>query len=68
MFEKIGFDVLRLRRVAIGQLKLGSLKPGEMKSLGPKQTALVFEEDEMSDRATLSASKRAQSRLRSQPE
>lgn len=29
MFEKIGFDVLKLQRVAIGQLKLGSLDRGE---------------------------------------
>jgi len=57
MFEKIGFDVLRLRRVAIGQLKLGSLKPGEIKSLSPKQTALLFEEDHMSDRVKLSAAR-----------
>ena len=57
MFEKIGFDVLRLRRVAIGQLKLGSLRPGEMKSLGPKQTSMIFEEDLISDRVKRSADK-----------
>jgi len=57
MFEKIGFDVLRLRRVAIGQLKLGDLRPGEMKSLGAKQTAQIFEEDSISVRAKRSAEK-----------
>lgn len=30
MFEKIGFDVMKLQRVAIGQLKLGSLPRGEI--------------------------------------
>lgn len=30
MFEKIGFDVMKLQRVAIGQLKLGSLGRGEI--------------------------------------
>ncbi len=30
MFEKIGFDVMKLQRVAIGQLKLGSLPRGEV--------------------------------------
>jgi 23S rRNA pseudouridine2605 synthase len=57
MFEKIGFDVLRLKRVAIGQLKLGDLRPGEMKSLGPKQTAQIFEPDSIGDRVQRSAEK-----------
>lgn len=30
MFEKVGFDVLKLQRVAIGQLRLGSLARGEV--------------------------------------
>ena len=36
MFEKIGFDVVRLRRVAIGRLKLSGLKLGEYRSLEQK--------------------------------
>ncbi len=31
MFEKIGFDVLKLQRVAVGGLTMGSLKRGEYK-------------------------------------
>ncbi|MCX7674811.1 MAG: rRNA pseudouridine synthase [Bdellovibrionaceae bacterium] len=50
MFFKLGYDVLRLKRVAIGRLKLGSLKPGEMKSISPRQAALVFEVDQVSER------------------
>ena len=33
MFEKVGFDVLKLQRVAIGSYTLGRLKKGEVKSL-----------------------------------
>ena len=33
MFAKIGHDVLKLKRVAIGQLKLAKLKSGEIKAL-----------------------------------
>lgn len=58
MFEKIGFDVLRLRRVAIGQLKLGSMKAGEIKSLSPRQMDRVFQTDEVSERVEKSAQRR----------
>jgi 23S rRNA pseudouridine2605 synthase len=57
MFEKIGFDVLRLKRVAIGKLKLGDLRPGEMKALSPKQTAQIFQPDSIDDRVQRSAEK-----------
>lgn len=36
MFEKIGFDVKKLKRVAIGQLEIGHLKKGQYVFLGPK--------------------------------
>lgn len=36
MFEKIGFDVKKLKRVAIGELQIGNLRKGEMAFLGPK--------------------------------
>lgn len=42
MFEKIGFDVKKLRRVAIGNYKLGKLPKGEMVSLGPLDLARVL--------------------------
>ena len=37
MFEKIGFTVMRLKRTAIGHLKLGSLKVGELRELTPAE-------------------------------
>jgi 23S rRNA pseudouridine2605 synthase len=33
MLEKVGYPVIKLRRIAIGSLKLGDLKPGEMRRL-----------------------------------
>jgi 23S rRNA pseudouridine2605 synthase len=35
MFQKIGFDVKKLRRVGIGQLELGHLRKGQYVFLGP---------------------------------
>ena len=46
MFEKIGFDVLKLQRVAIGQLKMPSgLERGEFVFLTEKGIAKIFEQD-----------------------
>ncbi|HWR90542.1 MAG TPA: pseudouridine synthase [Dissulfurispiraceae bacterium] len=37
MFEKIGYTVIRLIRVAIDGLKLGDLRPGEMRAMAPEE-------------------------------
>ena len=42
MFTKIGFDVKKLRRVAIGQLTLGSLERGEYAFLDVTALARIF--------------------------
>ena len=44
MFEKIGFDVLKLKRVAIGELKLGPLKTGDYRPLNQKDLMKLFHE------------------------
>lgn len=46
MFEKVGFDVLKLQRVAIGKLRMPkSLKRGEYVFLTPKGLEKIFEGD-----------------------
>lgn len=46
MFTKIGFDVLKLQRVAIGQLKMPSgLERGEFVFLTPKGLEKIFERE-----------------------
>ncbi len=42
MFEKVGYDVEKLKRVAIGQLKLGSLKQGDYRPLNRKDLEKLF--------------------------
>ncbi|MBY0383787.1 rRNA pseudouridine synthase [bacterium] len=42
MFAKIGFDVVKLRRVAIGEFRIGSLKPGEYRELTFEQIHKIF--------------------------
>lgn len=42
MFQKIGFDVKKLRRVAIGQLTLGGLQKGEYAFLDQGGIARIF--------------------------
>lgn len=43
MFERIGFDVMKLQRVAIGRMTIGRLQRGEFKFLTPEEaeTALL---------------------------
>lgn len=45
MFKKIGYDVIKLQRVAIGKLRLGSLGRGEMVFLNDGATARIFMPD-----------------------
>ena len=45
MFAKIGFDVLKLQRVAIGQLRLGHLRKGFYKVLNAQQMRKIFVPD-----------------------
>ncbi len=45
MFEKVGHDVLKLQRVAIGRLPLGNLKRGEFRILTPRTLEKVFTAD-----------------------
>ncbi|PWU15794.1 MAG: rRNA pseudouridine synthase [Bdellovibrio sp.] len=45
MFQKIGFDVLKLQRIAIGQLRLGGLPRGEIAFLNETAAGRVFKQD-----------------------
>lgn len=45
MFEKIGFDVLKLQRIAIGRLRLGQLERGEIAYLNEVAANMVFQQD-----------------------
>jgi len=42
MFEKIGFDVKKLKRIAVGQLEIGKLKKGEFAYLSEKGIAAAL--------------------------
>ncbi|AGH96264.1 pseudouridine synthase [Pseudobdellovibrio exovorus] len=45
MFKKIGYDVLKLHRVAIGKLRIGQLGRGEMVFLNEAAASRVFLQD-----------------------
>lgn len=49
MFEKIGFDVLKLQRVAIGRLRIGNLERGELVYLNKIAAERVFIPDVVED-------------------
>ena len=51
MWEKLGYPVLKLKRVGFGGLKLGSLQPGEYRLLRPAEV------QKLKDRASSSAPK-----------
>lgn len=68
MFEKIGFDVLKLQRVAIGRLRLGNLDRGEMVFLNDVAAERVFlpdQPDEVRQKKTYQG--HAKSTKRSEP-
>lgn len=44
MLERVGHPVLRLRRISINGLRLGNLKPGEMRHLTPEEIQLLRRE------------------------
>lgn len=46
MFAKVGFDVLKLQRVAIGRLRIGALKTGELVYLNDVAIERVFQPDD----------------------
>lgn len=46
MFEKVGFDVIKLQRVAIGRLRLGALRVGELLYLNDVAVERVFLPDD----------------------
>lgn len=60
MFAKIGFDVLKLQRVAIGRLRIGSLKRGELVYLNDAALEKIFEPDAPEELKAKLAAKRRQ--------
>lgn len=58
MFEKVGLDVMKLQRVAIGRLRLGSLERGEMLFLNEVAAELVFQPDMSGQEAVTGDSRR----------
>lgn len=52
MFEKVGFDVLKLQRVAIGRLRLGALKTGDIVYVNEAAIERVFLADDPEDLKT----------------
>ncbi|WP_413559931.1 pseudouridine synthase [Bdellovibrio sp. HCB209] len=49
MFAKIGFDVMRLQRVAIGRLRMGAMKAGELMFINDVAANRVFLADDPED-------------------
>ena len=42
MFEAVGHPVLKLKRIAYGQLELGDLASGKYRFLGPGDIKMIF--------------------------
>lgn len=67
MFEKIGFDVLKLQRVAIGGLELGRLARGEVRILTPRDLKKIFSDEFSPELARVAPTGRSESRGRVAP-
>lgn len=52
MFEKIGFDVIKLQRIAIGDLKLGKLKKGAFVELTSVHLLKIFKQPDFKGTAS----------------
>ncbi len=52
MFSNIGLDALKIQRVGIGMLFLGSLEKGDYKFLGPKELKKVFATEPLPEKKT----------------
>lgn len=52
MFSKLGYDVLKLQRVAIGSLMLGNLEKGDYRLLTREQVAKVFDDPDKTTQKT----------------
>ncbi len=50
MFEKIGFDVIKLQRVAIGRLRIGTLKRGEHVFLTEAGVQKIFQKEPLTQK------------------
>ena len=42
MFEKVGFEVLKLKRERVGIFTLDKLKSGSYRRLTPKEVAIIY--------------------------
>ncbi len=62
MFQKIGFDVKKLKRVAIGQLTLGRLNKGEYGFLDQGGIQMIFKKRKTETPAATKSFKRAKKR------
>lgn len=52
MFEKIGYDVEKLKRVSIGELRLGALKSGDYRPLNRKDLEKLFAKSSLKNKPT----------------
>ena len=43
MLAEVGHPVLRLSRIAIGDVRLGSLKPGDVRDLSPDELGALLD-------------------------
>ena len=50
MFTKIGFDVVKLKRISIGGLKLSGLKAGEHRALSDREIERLFKKKSTADK------------------
>ena len=51
MFQKIGYDVTKLKRISIGELRIGALKKGELKQLSYTDLLKIFKKNPLYKKA-----------------
>ena len=63
MFKKIGFDVMKLQRVAIGRLKLGQLQTGDFVYLNDAAVEKIFQQEIPTAQKTVKSRKKSSKRI-----
>ena len=64
MCESLGLEVIRLRRISIGGVRLGMLQPGKWRQLEPQEVKLLMTQANIKSKEALRYTRQSRQRRR----